>query len=114
MTNSTGISPLRQRMIDDMVARGLVAQTQKGHIRGCKRFAAYLKRTPELATAEYATGHPELAAELAETAIAAEERHGIASITLRRALGQAGGRWAISKGPSRPFGREPPSGMSSG
>lgn len=52
MTNSTGISPLRQRMIDDMVARGLVAQTQKGHIRGCKRFAAYLKRTPELATAD--------------------------------------------------------------
>lgn len=52
MTNSTGISPLRQRMIDDMVARGLVAQTQKGHIRGCKRFAAYLKRSPELATAD--------------------------------------------------------------
>ena len=52
MTNSTGISPLRQRMIDDMVARGLVPQTQKGHIRGCKRFAAYLKRSPELATAD--------------------------------------------------------------
>ncbi len=52
MTNSTGISPLRQRMIDDMVARGLVAQTQKGHIRACKRFAAYLKRSPEQATAD--------------------------------------------------------------
>ena len=52
MTNSTGISPLRQRMIDDMVARGLVPQTQKGHVRACKRFAAYLKRSPELATAD--------------------------------------------------------------
>ena len=52
MTNSTGISPLRQRMINDMVARGLVPQTQKGHVRACKRFAAYLKRSPELATAD--------------------------------------------------------------
>jgi integrase/recombinase XerD len=52
MTNSTGISPLRQRMIDDMVARGLVVQTQKGHVRACKRFAAYLKRSPETATAD--------------------------------------------------------------
>ena len=52
MTNTTGISPLRQRMIDDMVARGLGPQTQKGHIRACKRFAAYLKRSPELATAD--------------------------------------------------------------
>ena len=52
MTNSTGISPLRQRMIDDMVARGLSPQTQKGHIRACKRFAAYLKRSPEMATAD--------------------------------------------------------------
>ena len=52
MTNSIGISPLRQRMIDDMVARGLVPQTQKGHVRACKRFAAYLKRSPELATAD--------------------------------------------------------------
>jgi Phage integrase, N-terminal SAM-like domain len=45
------ISPLRQRMIDDMIARGLVAQTQKGPIRACKRFAAYLKRSPDTATA---------------------------------------------------------------
>ena len=52
MTNPTIMSTLRQRMIDDMVSRGLVAQTQKGHVRACKRFAAYLKRSPELATAE--------------------------------------------------------------
>ena len=52
MTNSTGISPLRQRMIDDMVARGLVPQTQKGHVRACKRFAAFLKRSPDTATAD--------------------------------------------------------------
>ncbi len=56
MTNSTGISPLRQRMIDDMVARGLVPQTQKVHIRACKRFAAYLKRSPEMASADDISG----------------------------------------------------------
>ena len=54
MTTTTpkAVSPLRQRMIEDMVARGLVPQTQKGHIRACKRFAAYLKRSPDTATAD--------------------------------------------------------------
>ncbi len=42
-----------------------------------------------LATAEYVTGHPEPAAELAEAAIAAEEQPASASVTLHRALGQA-------------------------
>ena len=44
------ISPLRERMIEDMTARGLHSGTQKGHIRGCKRFAAFLKRSPDTAT----------------------------------------------------------------
>jgi integrase/recombinase XerD len=52
MTESTSISPLRQRMIEDMTARGLGQQTQRGHILACKRFAAYLKRSPDTATAE--------------------------------------------------------------
>src|SRR6202165_2818101 len=46
------ISPLRQRMIEDMNARTLCAGTQRGHIRSCKRFAAFLKRSPETATLE--------------------------------------------------------------
>ena len=40
------ISPLRQRMIEDMSARKLSPPTQKSHIRACKRFAAFLKRPP--------------------------------------------------------------------
>jgi site-specific recombinase XerD len=52
MTNPTSISPLRQRMIEDMTARGLGRQTQRGHILACKRFATYLKRSPDTATAE--------------------------------------------------------------
>jgi integrase/recombinase XerD len=43
------ITPLRQRMIEDMNARKLCAGTQRGHIRSCKRFAAFLKRSPDTA-----------------------------------------------------------------
>jgi integrase/recombinase XerD len=46
------ISPLRHRMIEDMNARKLCAGTQSGHIRSCRRFAAFLKRSPDTATAE--------------------------------------------------------------
>ena len=46
------VSPLRQRMIEDMNARKLCAGTQRGHIQSCKRFAAFLKRSPDTATAE--------------------------------------------------------------
>jgi hypothetical protein len=44
------ITPLRQRMIEDMDARKLCAGTERGHIRACKRFAAFLKRSPDTAT----------------------------------------------------------------
>ena len=46
------VSPLRQRMIEEMNARRLGAGTQRGHIRSCKQFAAFLKRSPDTATAE--------------------------------------------------------------
>ena len=49
MSTST-ISPLRQRMIEDMRARNLGRQTQRNHIRAGKLFAAYLKRSPDTAT----------------------------------------------------------------
>lgn len=46
------ISALRQRMIDDMTARKLQPGTQRGHLRGCKRFAIWLGRAPDEATAD--------------------------------------------------------------
>jgi len=49
---TTTISPLRQRMIEDMCGRKLSPATQKGHIRACRRFAAFLARSPEDATPE--------------------------------------------------------------
>jgi integrase/recombinase XerD len=51
MTTGT-ITPLRQRMIEDMNARNLSEGTQRGHIRACKRFAAFLKRSPDTASAD--------------------------------------------------------------
>ncbi len=44
------VSPLRQRMIEDMAARKLNPHTQRSHIQSCKRFAAWLKRSPDTAT----------------------------------------------------------------
>ena len=52
MTNPTTISPLRQRMLEDMASRQLAKGTQIGHVRACKRFAVWLKRSPETATVD--------------------------------------------------------------
>jgi integrase/recombinase XerD len=50
--STDAISPLRRRMIEDMSARKLNPHTQRSHIGSCKRFAAYLKRSPDTATAD--------------------------------------------------------------
>src|SRR3982074_403928 len=50
--STEAVSALRQRMIEDMNSRKLCAGTQRGHIRSCKRFAAFLKRSPDTATLE--------------------------------------------------------------
>ena len=52
ITTTTAISPLRQRMLEEMASRQLANGTQIGHIRACKRFAAWLKRSPDTATVE--------------------------------------------------------------
>jgi integrase/recombinase XerD len=49
MSETTPVSPLRQRMIEDMAARKLNPNTQRGHIQSCKRFAAWLKRSASAA-----------------------------------------------------------------
>jgi integrase/recombinase XerD len=52
MSTDTTVSPLRQRMIEDMRARKLGPHSQRSHIYSCKRFAALLKRSPDTATAD--------------------------------------------------------------
>jgi integrase/recombinase XerD len=49
MSETNTGSPLRQRMIEDMAARKLNPHTQRSHIYSCKRFAAWLKRSPDTA-----------------------------------------------------------------
>ena len=51
-TTPSGISPLRQRMIDDMRMRKLSPKTQSSYIRAVRNFAKYLGRSPDTATVE--------------------------------------------------------------
>ena len=41
------ISPLRQRMIDDMTMRNLSANTQETYIRSVAQFSAFQRRSPD-------------------------------------------------------------------
>ena len=46
------ISPLRQRMIDDMTARRFSEATRKDYVRHVRTIAAFLDRSPDTATSE--------------------------------------------------------------
>lgn len=46
------VSPLRQRMIDDMIMRKLSPKTQTGYIRHVRKFSEHLGRPPQTATRE--------------------------------------------------------------
>src|SRR6202163_3583112 len=50
MSETNTVSPLRQRMLEDMAARKLNPHTQRSHVYSCKRFAAWLKRSPDTVT----------------------------------------------------------------
>jgi integrase/recombinase XerD len=53
MDSSTPVvSPLRQRMIDDMRMRKLADKTQSHYLRAVRQFAGFLGRSPDTATAE--------------------------------------------------------------
>src|SRR5271157_4597942 len=46
------ISPLRQRLIDDITARRFSEKVQKAYVRQVKTFAAFLGRSPDTATSD--------------------------------------------------------------
>src|SRR3990172_7140789 len=52
MTIDSTPDPLCQRMIEDIVARKRGPACQKSHMRAYKRFAAWLQRSPDTATAD--------------------------------------------------------------
>ncbi|WP_235969367.1 phage integrase N-terminal SAM-like domain-containing protein [Pseudorhizobium flavum] len=48
----TPISPLRQRLIDDMNMRRFSRETQRNYLRDIGRLASFLGRSPDTATAD--------------------------------------------------------------
>jgi len=54
--NTQAVSPLRQRMIDDMTLRKLAPHTQEGYVRAVKKLTRYLGHSPDTATAEELRG----------------------------------------------------------
>lgn len=50
--SNKSVSPLRQRMIEDMTLRKLNEKTQDQYVRAAVRLSRYLKRSPDTATAE--------------------------------------------------------------
>ncbi len=52
MTRNHSISPLRQRMLDDMTLRKLKVKTQAAYIRAVKNFSLFFGRSPDLAEPE--------------------------------------------------------------
>jgi site-specific recombinase XerD len=52
LVSISAITPLRQRLIDDMEVRRFSRETQRNYIRDIGRFATYLRRSPDTATAE--------------------------------------------------------------
>ena len=50
--SSTHVSPLRQRMTDDMRMRKLELKTRTGYLRAVQKLAAFLNRSPDTATVE--------------------------------------------------------------
>ena len=46
------VSPLRQRMLDDMAMRKLNPQNQTAYVRAVKKLAQFLGRSPDQATSE--------------------------------------------------------------
>lgn len=52
MTNDITVDTVRQRFIEDMTARQRGPASQKSHLRAYKRFAAWLQRSPDTATAD--------------------------------------------------------------
>ena len=50
--STPSVTPLRQRMLDDMRMRKLEPKTQTSYIRAVRRLAVFLERSPDNATAE--------------------------------------------------------------
>ena len=48
------VTPLRQRMIDDMAIRNMSPLTQKAYVRAVKNFSLHFRRSPDVLTFDLA------------------------------------------------------------
>jgi hypothetical protein len=61
MNDSTQeISPLRQRMLEDMRLRKLAPHTQASYVRAVRKLAGYLRRPPDTATGSANHAYPSM------------------------------------------------------
>src|SRR6266404_3591086 len=99
------ISPLRQRMLEDMSLRGFTPDTQRDYIRAVKKLAAFLGRSPDTATPEDLR-----ALQLHETAVLlqgdARPAGDDATSRIRLRAAQAAAR-ALARGGATPAGGGP-------
>ncbi len=102
------MSPLRRRMIEDMMVRGHGEKTKLDYIRAIKRFAAFLGRSPDSATAEdlrawqlHMTETNVSVASFNQAIPAASAAAWTARLSWRVEIGVIGGR----PGNSQPWGR---------
>jgi integrase/recombinase XerD len=47
------MTPLQQRMIEDMTVRGLVPSTQQAYLRAVRGLTSYYKRSPDDSVANF-------------------------------------------------------------
>ena len=78
------ISPLRQRMIDDMTARRFKEKVQKDYVRHVRKFAAFLGRSPDTATSEAPSPISTLHGAAAGQPVVDQLRHRSAAVLLHR------------------------------
>jgi hypothetical protein len=52
------VSPLRQRLIDDITARRFSEDTKRDYVRNVRKFAAFLGRSPDTAASEDLRRYP--------------------------------------------------------
>mgnify|MGYP000724078966 CR=1 FL=1 len=84
-TRNPSISPLRQRMIEDMRMRKFGEKTQYQYVRAVRQFAKYLGRSPETASVE----------ELRNYQLHLVD-HGTSPASLNSAICSQSGSWACS------------------
>ena len=80
------ISPLRQRMIDDMTARRFKEKVQKDYVRHVRTFAAFLGRSPDKATSEDLRRYQLHLAKQQDQPRVHQRRHRRAAVLFRREL----------------------------